>query len=265
MASHERRLAALERLSAKAETNRENTVMSEANGDGNGRSTKGLFAPGNTIAKGNVGNARMKALRRALIDCVTPEKVEEVEATLYRLAVGGDVTASKTWLDHVIGRPVQAVELSGGDGQAPVMVVPVGSAPTRRTRKSIGGGGKRTTNIGPTSGGIASCWAGTRRRPSSISRAITRRWMRSSSPWRRTIEGPGMPTWGRRERRSGRGDGWTTRGRRIKLHSAALAESIASGGGRESWPRTTSIPESYASPSTAPIARGDWQPIVISQ
>jgi hypothetical protein len=84
----------------------------------NGRDARGLFAPGNTIAKGNVGNARMKSLRRTLIGCVTPEKVAEVEATLYRLAVGGDVAAIKTWLDHVIGRPVQAVELSGLDGQA---------------------------------------------------------------------------------------------------------------------------------------------------
>ena len=95
--------------------NRENTVMGDISA--NGRDARGLFVPGNTIARGNVGNARMKALRRALIDCVTPEKVAEVEASLYKLATGGDVPAAKVWLDHVIGRPVQAVELSGPDGQ----------------------------------------------------------------------------------------------------------------------------------------------------
>src|SRR5215471_5564046 len=84
----------------------------------NGRDAKGLFAPGNAIAKGNAGNARMKELRRALIDCVTPEKVREVEASLYKLAIGGDTTAIKIWLDHVVGRPVQAVELAGPDGTA---------------------------------------------------------------------------------------------------------------------------------------------------
>ena len=79
---------------------------------------KGLFAQGNAIAKGNVGNARMKELRLALIDCVTPEKVREVEASLYETATGGDVAAAKVWLDHIVGKPVQAVELSGPDGQA---------------------------------------------------------------------------------------------------------------------------------------------------
>src|SRR5262249_47427828 len=83
----------------------------------NGRDSKGLFAPGNTIAKGNVGNARMKELRRALLDCATPEKVKAVEESLHELAVGGDVAAAKVWLDHVVGKPVQAVELAGPDGQ----------------------------------------------------------------------------------------------------------------------------------------------------
>jgi hypothetical protein len=117
MPSDERRLAALERRFAKAasaEINRGNTVMGET--PANGRVAKGHFAAGNAIAKGNVGNARMKALRRALIECVTPEKVAEVEASLYKLAIDGDVSAARVWLDHVIGRPVQAVELSGGDG-----------------------------------------------------------------------------------------------------------------------------------------------------
>jgi hypothetical protein len=102
------------------EINRENTVMSDQAEqplpERNGRDGRGLFQPGNQIAKGNVGNARMKALRRVLLDCATPEKVKEVEASLYGLAVGGDTTAIRIWLDHVVGRPVQSVSLSAPEG-----------------------------------------------------------------------------------------------------------------------------------------------------
>jgi hypothetical protein len=102
------------------EINRENTVMNDraeqTSPERNGRDGRGLFQSGNQIARGNVGNARMKALRRALLDCATPEKVKEVEASLYGLAIGGDTTAIRIWLDHVVGRPVQSVSLSGPDG-----------------------------------------------------------------------------------------------------------------------------------------------------
>ena len=85
----------------------------------NGRDARGLFAPGNQHSKGNVGRGRMTLLRRTLVDCATPEKVKEIEAKLYSLAISGDIAAIKIWLDHLIGRPVQAVELSGPDGAAP--------------------------------------------------------------------------------------------------------------------------------------------------
>jgi hypothetical protein len=84
----------------------------------NGRSYDGRFAPGNQISQGNLGNKRMKELRRALLDSATPEAVREVGEALQEMARGGDVAAAKVWLDHVIGKPVQAVELSGPDGSA---------------------------------------------------------------------------------------------------------------------------------------------------
>jgi hypothetical protein len=57
----------------------------------------------------------MKELRRALLECATEEKVKAVEESLHELAVGGDVAAAKVWLDHVVGKPLQAVEVSGPD------------------------------------------------------------------------------------------------------------------------------------------------------
>ena len=84
----------------------------------NDRTLDGRFAPGNAISQGNLGNKRMKELRRALLECATEEKVKAVEESLHELAVGGDVAAAKVWLDHVVGKPVQALEVSGPDGQA---------------------------------------------------------------------------------------------------------------------------------------------------
>ena len=112
-----------------------------ANGATNGRDSRGLFQPGNQIAKGNVGNARMKELRRTLVEAATPEKVKAVEESLHELAVGGDVAAAKVWLDHVVGKPVQALELSGPDGTAldlPAIVatimVALGDEPAARVK-----------------------------------------------------------------------------------------------------------------------------------
>jgi hypothetical protein len=107
----------------------------------NGRHVNGRFAPGNQAAVGNPGNTRMKELRRALLECATEEKVKAVEESLHELAVGGDVAAAKVWLDHVVGKPVQAVKLSGPDGAAldlPAIVatimVALGDEPAARVK-----------------------------------------------------------------------------------------------------------------------------------
>jgi hypothetical protein len=91
--------------------------MSDPVPTSNGRHVDGRFTPGNAIGKGNPGNRRQRELRAALIEAATPEKVKAVEESLHELAVGGDVAAAKVWLDHVVGKPLQAVEVSGPDGQ----------------------------------------------------------------------------------------------------------------------------------------------------
>ena len=84
----------------------------------NGRTPDGRFALGNQAAAGNPINRRMKELRRALLDSTRPEDVTEVGKTLCELATGGDVQAARVWLEFVIGKPPQALEVSGPDGQA---------------------------------------------------------------------------------------------------------------------------------------------------
>jgi hypothetical protein len=82
-----------------------------------GRDGAGRFAPGNRLAAGNPLAKRMHAHRKALLDSTTPEDVQRVGRRLFDLAVGGDVAAAKVWLEYVVGKPPQALELSGPDGE----------------------------------------------------------------------------------------------------------------------------------------------------
>jgi hypothetical protein len=84
----------------------------------NGRSSDGRFVLGNHAAAGNPIHRRMKELRRALLDSTSPEDVKAVGKTLLSLATGGDVQAARVWLEFVIGKSPQALEVSGPDGQA---------------------------------------------------------------------------------------------------------------------------------------------------
>jgi hypothetical protein len=58
----------------------------------------------------------MNELRRAALEAETPERVREVVDRMRTLALAGDVPAARTYLDTVIGKPPQGVELSGPDG-----------------------------------------------------------------------------------------------------------------------------------------------------
>jgi hypothetical protein len=92
--------------------------MSDTNGTGppvNHRSD-GRWAPGNRASQGNANNRRMARLRAALLDSATPEDVRDVGAKLAELAKGGDVAAARVYLEHVIGKAPQSVELTGPDG-----------------------------------------------------------------------------------------------------------------------------------------------------
>jgi hypothetical protein len=69
----------------------------------------------------------MHELRRELLDAVEPGTIKAVVERLSELAKGGDIAASKLLLDHCVGRPTQAIELSGPDGQ------PLGDLATLQT------------------------------------------------------------------------------------------------------------------------------------
>src|SRR3954463_86045 len=82
-----------------------------------GRDTMtGRFAPGWKGGPGNGLSRRMHQLRKELGDASPPDDVKAVGSKLLELAKGGDVQAAKVWLEYIVGRPAQAVEISGPEG-----------------------------------------------------------------------------------------------------------------------------------------------------
>lgn len=81
------------------------------------RNEQGRFAPGNMISKlgGNPNAKRMSEYKRALIACGSEADIQKLYTTLMAAALAGDVQAAKLLLDHLVGRPAQAVEISNAD------------------------------------------------------------------------------------------------------------------------------------------------------
>lgn len=92
----------------------------------NGHGDKGRFTVGNREARGNPNARKMFELRRVLLDApaASPNLVEAVFTRLCRMALGEpaedippDLEAMKLYLAYTVGRPMQAVEISGPDGE----------------------------------------------------------------------------------------------------------------------------------------------------
>ena len=60
----------------------------------------------------------MQELRRVLIGCVTEEEIRAMgRLLLKRFAEEGDLASGKLLLEYACGKPTQAIELSGPNGQ----------------------------------------------------------------------------------------------------------------------------------------------------
>jgi hypothetical protein len=93
---------------------------------GHYRHDNGRFVSGNPGGPGRPRGCKpAETLRRALFDSVTAEQVQAVIRKLRELALDGNVTAARCFLDHAVGRPVQALELSApaSPGISPMTVV----------------------------------------------------------------------------------------------------------------------------------------------
>jgi hypothetical protein len=90
---------------------------SPAASDGERRPT-GQFGPGNRFGKGgNPYLRRIKFLKAHLLAAATPEQVRAVIVKMGEQAAAGDVASAKVYLDHVLGRPGQTIQLTDPDGE----------------------------------------------------------------------------------------------------------------------------------------------------
>jgi hypothetical protein len=93
--------------------------MTDRNGsNGAGRLPSGRFALGNRLSPGNPKARRMHELRSRLLAAAAPEAVVKVIRRMGELAEAGDVAAARLYLEYTTGKPVQALEVSGPDGEA---------------------------------------------------------------------------------------------------------------------------------------------------
>lgn len=83
-----------------------------------GRNPRGRFEAGNTLGRGHVVNRKVSEMRRVALSVETPEQVAGVIARMRELAMEGDTTAARIYIETMIGKPVQGVEITGRDGEA---------------------------------------------------------------------------------------------------------------------------------------------------
>jgi hypothetical protein len=83
----------------------------------NGRLDDGRFGAGNKYGRGNPHHRKLHALRATLVGALTPEKMKTIGGKLVAAAESGDLDATKILLNYTIGRPAQAIELSGPEGE----------------------------------------------------------------------------------------------------------------------------------------------------
>ena len=78
----------------------------------------GRFAPGNKLSPGNPNARRMHELRKSVLEAGTEEDIQAVIRKMAEMGKGGDVMAARCYLEYVVGKPTQAIELSNADGSA---------------------------------------------------------------------------------------------------------------------------------------------------
>jgi hypothetical protein len=94
------------------------TVRTDGPYGGVARNEHGHFGRGNKAAAGNGNARRMQEYRRQFLEAINPATIPALARKLQVDAIKGDYDALRILLDYTLGKPSQAVELSGPDGEA---------------------------------------------------------------------------------------------------------------------------------------------------
>jgi hypothetical protein len=81
------------------------------------RNADGTFREGHKFGKGNPLTKRLYDMRVRLYARVSDDDFNDIVDNLVSLAKQGDVAAAKLLIEHLCGKPVQAVTVSGPDGE----------------------------------------------------------------------------------------------------------------------------------------------------
>jgi len=76
----------------------------------NGRAMDGRFAKGNPGGPGNPFARQVAALRRVLLEAVSPHDLRGIVSKMVELAKEGHVAAAKIVFEYTLGKPAKAVE-----------------------------------------------------------------------------------------------------------------------------------------------------------
>ena len=83
---------------------------------GDGRDSRGRFAPGNGYGRGNPLNAQVQRARALVHECVGDDDLRAVFASLVARATGDGpdaVAAARVLLEYRVGKPKAEIELTG--------------------------------------------------------------------------------------------------------------------------------------------------------
>jgi hypothetical protein len=94
--------------------------MNDENSDP-GRQSNGQFAKGNPGGHGSAASGKARHWRKLLEDATTDEKLLAVWEGICNAAQGGDMKAAQLFMERLLGKAVQSMEITGGDG-GPVTV-----------------------------------------------------------------------------------------------------------------------------------------------
>ena len=84
---------------------------SEPLGDGNGeRDAGGRFKAGNKCGRGNPHARKVAALRSAVLDVITPEKLSKMVTRVLEMATAGNIAAAKLIFRYAVGDPLPAAD-----------------------------------------------------------------------------------------------------------------------------------------------------------
>jgi hypothetical protein len=88
---------------------------------GNGRGTNGRFAAGNGYGRGSPVAKRMHEFRQAILQAGEAETLQGIFRKLGEMALAGDTTAAKLYIEYLAGRPVQPIQVSVPEVDAPLI------------------------------------------------------------------------------------------------------------------------------------------------